>query len=100
MRKLPYPSQSLRFKLGLKFELESGFALISTISVMALVVMIAMAMVSLNNTELLTSQHDFSNNLTKKSLLQYDKTTNHYARSTRPHSVKKEDTIYTKTGHR
>ena len=50
-----YPSQSIRFKLGLKSG--AGFALIATISVMALVVMIAMAMVGLSTSVVRTNQH-------------------------------------------
>ncbi len=54
---LSHPIHRRPFKLALKSRVESGFALIATISVMALVIMIAMAMVSLSTSVTRTSQH-------------------------------------------
>jgi hypothetical protein len=51
------PSIHRHFKLGSKSGVESGFALIATISVMVLLVMIALAMLSLSTIELRSSQN-------------------------------------------
>jgi hypothetical protein len=59
MKKHPNLTSSIhrRFKLGSKSGVESGFALIATISVMVLLVMIALAMLSLSTIELRSSRN-------------------------------------------